>query len=123
MHRGSDASDSTFLVFRMDTKDVPFEARFMCNLLGAGTNRRDHVLDAVRVLVDAAAFGVLVRAFWPVRRPLDALLGPRPRAGATIVFDAVAACCGVQSWRRGAGAPLPVSGVVVLASWTLARVA
>ena len=63
MLRGTDASESTFLVVRMDTKDVPFEARFMCNLLGAGTNRRDLVLDAVRALVDAAALGVLVRAF------------------------------------------------------------
>ena len=32
----------------------------------------------------------------------DALLKPRPRAGATIVFDAVAACCGVRDWLRGA---------------------
>ena len=69
MPRGTDASESTFLVVRMDTKDIPFEARFLCNLLGAGMNRHDLVLDAVQALVVVGAFAAAgLRAFRPLRR-------------------------------------------------------
>ena len=60
MHSGTVGAESHLPDGHVETRDIPVETRFMCNLLRAGMNDCSRVLHGVRVVLGAAAAAALV---------------------------------------------------------------